>query len=199
MPFVEGYATGLALIVLIGPVLFVLLQATWARGRSNGLAVAFGIFVSDVIAVLLCAFGVGPYLESPAVRPWLAWGGAALLLGFGVSALRGPPTTSPRPAPIKWAGLAGDFARGFAVNFINPFVFMVWIGLIGAATQRHGFGRALAAYLGGCLLGILTLDVTKVVLAERLRVLLKPTVLRRIMRVAGVALVAFAIRLIWVA
>ncbi|MCB9526669.1 MAG: LysE family transporter [Myxococcales bacterium] len=197
MPFLEGYATGLALIVLIGPVLFVLLQATWSRGRAHGLAVAFGIFVSDILAVLLCAYGAGPHLDSPAVRPWLVWGGAALLLGFGLGALKGPALAPPRPPRLELAGLAGDFARGFFVNFVNPFVFMVWLGLIGAATQRHGFDRDLAAYLAGCLLGILTLDVAKALLAERLKVLLRPLVLRRVMQVAGVALIAFALRLAW--
>ena len=81
MPLLEGYLTGLALIVLIGPVLFVLLRATLERGRPHGFAVALGIFVSDVIAVLLCTLGLARFLRDGQVQMWLALGGGGPWLG----------------------------------------------------------------------------------------------------------------------
>jgi len=198
MPFLEGYAAGLALIVLIGPVLFVLLRATLERGRGPGFAVALGIFVSDIVAVLLCTFGVARYLQSPGVGRWLALGGGALLLGFGVRYLAAPGVEAAQDVKLDPRSWLGFFARGFGVNFINPFVFMVWIGIIGAATLRHGYDLDLAWFLTGTLLGILTLDCLKVVFAHRIRPLLAPRVLKIVFRVSGVLLVGFGLRLVFV-
>jgi len=197
MAFLEGYATGLALIMLIGPVLFVLLGATLERGRGPGFAVALGIFVSDIVAVLLCTFGVAPHLQAPGVARWLALGGGALLLGFGVFYLVAPGVKAARDVKLDARGWLGFFVRGFGVNFVNPFVFMVWIGIIGAATVRHGFDLDLAWFLSGTLLGILTLDSLKVIFAHRIRPLLAPRVLRILFGVSGVVLVGFGLRLVY--
>lgn len=197
MPFLEGYAAGLALIVLIGPVLFVLLRATLERGRGPGFAVALGIFVSDIVAVLLCTFGVARYLQDPGVERWLALGGGALLLGFGVRYLLAPGVTAAQEVRLDARGWLGFFVRGFGVNFVNPFVFMVWIGIIGAATVRHGYDQDLAWFLAGTVLGVLTLDSLKVVFARRIRPLLAPRALKIVFRVSGVLLFGFGLRLVY--
>jgi threonine/homoserine/homoserine lactone efflux protein len=196
MPLLEGYATGLALIVLIGPVLFVLVQSTLDRGRGHGLAVALGIFVSDIIAVLLCGFGAAAFFDDPRVQPWLALGGAVLVVALGLSYLIAPTLTRPvdeSPTAASWASF---FAKGFLVNFVNPFVFMVWLGIIGAAALRHGYDHDLAWFMSGAVLGVLTLDLLEVLLAHRLRPLLKPEVLRIVLRASGVLLLGFGARLI---
>jgi threonine/homoserine/homoserine lactone efflux protein len=196
MPLLEGYATGLALIVLIGPVLFVLVQSTLERGKSHGFAVALGIFVSDVIAVLLCGLGAAAFFDDPGVQPWLALGGAVLLVGLGLRYLIKPTLNRPvdeSPTAASWAGF---FAKGFLVNFVNPFVFMVWLGIIGAAAARHGYDRDLVGFMSGAVLGVFTLDLLKVLLAHRLRPLLKPKVLRVVLRISGLLLLGFGVRLI---
>ena len=105
MPFVEGYLTGLALIVLIGPVLFVLLRTTLDQGRAAGFAVVAGIFVGDVIAVLLCAYGVAGAIQQRWLQVYLALGGGLLLLGLGVRYLLRPGTNTMDGSP-RAAGLA---------------------------------------------------------------------------------------------
>ena len=196
MPLLEGYLTGLALVVLIGPVLFVLLRSTLERGRAAGLAVALGIFASDVLAVALCALGLASRLQDPRVGPWLAGAGGLLLLGFGGRYLIAPALAPPEDGRLSALTLAGFFGRGFLVNFVNPFVFMVWIGIVGLGATRHGAGPGLAAYLVGAVLGILTLDLTKVLLAHRLRPLLAPRALAIVLRVSGVLLLGFGVRLL---
>lgn len=196
MPLLEGYATGLALIVLIGPVLFVLLKSTLELGRIHGFAVASGIFVSDIIAVLLCSFGVARYFASPHVQTWIAIAGGVLLLGFGLWYTLVPTVADPETIRLDVASLFGCFVKGFLVNFLNPFVFMVWIGIIGVATARHGYDLDLAWFLTGTVLGILTLDSLKVIFAHRIRPFLKPKILKSVFRVSGVLLIGFGIRLI---
>lgn len=196
MPFFEGYVAGLALIVLVGPVLFVLLGATLERGTASGLAVAAGIFASDILAVSITALGLAEVLVSPGVLPWVAVVGGAMLLGFGArNLLASPPSQD--TVPLKsTAGLIGFFTKGFLVNFVNPFVFMVWLGIVAAAGARHGTESGLVWFLAGTVLGILTLDTLKVVFASRIKRLLSPKVLRLVYRGSGTVMCLFGVRLI---
>ncbi len=197
MPFLEGYALGLALIVLIGPVLFVLLQSTLERGRAPGFAVALGILVSDILAVLLLSLGAAQLLSQPEAQSWLGIAGGLMLLSFGLLyLLRAPARAAPEQRGLGARSLAGFFAKGFLVNFVNPFVFLVWLGIIAAGTSVHGDGAELAWFLTGTIAGIFTLDSLKVLLADRLRPLLEPAALRVAFRLSGVLLLAFGARLL---
>jgi len=194
LPFLEGYLLGLGLILLIGPVLFVLLQSTLEGGRTQGLAVALGIFISDIIAILLCGLGFEAWLRSPAVEPWLALSGAGLLLGFGLHSLFKPKLQ--RPKGPKALDLLTAFGRGFLINFVNPFVFMIWLGIVALGSARHGENRSLVAFMSGSVLAVLSLDCLKVLFAHRLNPLLNPKHLRWLLRSSGFILLAFGTRLL---
>ena len=191
MSFFQGYLAGLALIVLIGPVLFVLIQATLEYGKASGFMVAFGIFVSDIIAVLLVAYGASGFFQDADNQFWLALGGGAILLGLGIKYVISPGMKEPKELKVTRKDLLGFFIKGFAVNFINPFVFMVWIGIIGGADADPEIN--LFWFLSGTLLGILTLDSLKVVFAHKIRPLLQPKVLKVIFRISGILLILFGL------
>jgi len=195
---IEGYAVGLSLVVLVGPVLFVLMNNTLTHGRASGLAVAFGIFLSDVLIVSLCYSGSAGVSLSPALTWWLSLLGALILALMGVRYLNAPPITE--PAHISPSiSLFQCFSQGVAVNLINPFVFLVWFGIIGLARQRHPEAHDQVTYLSAVTLGILTLDVGKALLAHKLAPLLTPQGLKRLQRASGVALLAFSLRVLWAA
>ena len=195
---VEGYAVGLSLIILIGPVLFVLINTTLESGVKSGIAIALGIFISDVIAVALCYTGSAHFTPSGLSMKTLSFGGALITLFLGARYLTSPPLhprskDSSKKEPLR--GLTKPFLKGFAVNFINPFVFLVWLGIISIAQERYPRSSEHLIYLAATLLGILSLDLCKATFAERLRPLLEGQQLRLIMRCSGVILVLFGLRL----
>ena len=62
----------------------------------------------------------GGFFDDPGVQPWLALGGAVLLVGLGLRYLVKPTLNRPvdeSPTAASWAGF---FAKGFLVNFVNP-------------------------------------------------------------------------------
>lgn len=197
MPFIKGYLLGLALIVLVGPVVFTLLQITLQHGVKAGLTVAWGIFMSDVIAVLLCAFGAAQFLDDPTYFFYFGLLGGVLLISFGIYYLLISPKALDRKVVLNKTDYFSFFWKGFLVNFVNPFVFLVWLGIIGVATSTYGFNQNLAWYMAGALLGILTTDSIKAIFANRIQPLLNPAFLLKFYRLAGVALFLFGIRMIW--
>ncbi len=135
-----GFFTGLSLILAIGAQnAFVLRQGLQ---RSHVFALAFFCAASDA---LLIAAGVAGFGALTALWPGLPWvmslGGAAFLIGYGVSRLH-----------AAWRGGhalgAGEQARSLtrtlaiaaAFTWLNPHVYLDTLGLIGAVST--GFAEA---------------------------------------------------------
>ncbi len=197
MVFLQGYLVGLSLIIFLGPVFFTLLESTLQSGFWSGFAVAMGIFISDVVAVLLLGFGAAGFFENPENQFGLAIAGAAILIGLGIRYIVKPAvgaTTS--RFQVRGASYYTYFLKGFLVNFVNPFVFLVWLGIIGIATAHHGAGFSLAVFLSGVLLGILSTDTLKVALAQYIKSLLQPRFMTVAYRVIGVILLVFGLRML---
>lgn len=190
LEFSEGYLIGLGMVVFIGPVFFLLLSSTLESGFIPGLLVALGIIVSDIIFVLLCKFGLAKFISEPAALEWIALIGAVLLISIGIKYLKAPETP-PITQHIETKKLSAFFVKGFLVNFINPFVLVIWIGIISFSEQKINSN----IYLTGILLGIFSLDLLKVILAKRIKHLIKPLVLQWTYRVFGLLLIFFGIRM----
>ena len=185
------------MVVFIGPVLFTLLKSTLQYGFGAGMSVAWGIFISDVVCVVLCSFGATKFFENPDNQVWLTVGGIAILLGLGLKYIIKPNVDVDKMVKLSAGDISKHFAKGFLVNFVNPFVFLVWIGVIGFAQAEYGKGQELYGFLTASLLGILTTDSLKVIFANKVKRLLQPKVLVRLYLGTGILLITFAGRLVW--
>jgi len=199
MAFFEGFLLGLGMVIFIGPVFFTLLKSALSYGFWAGMMVALGIFASDVVCVGLCSFGAIPFFKNPDNQFWLAIGGSFILFTIGLKYLLKPNVNVDKDLKLKAGHYTTYFAKGFIVNFVNPFVFLVWISVIGLAQTKHGSGKELWIFLGAALLAILITDSAKVVFADRIKKLIQPEFLRKAYQVIGVVMLGFVARLLWFA
>ncbi len=199
MAFLEGFLIGLGMIVFIGPVFFTLLKSALSYGFWAGMMVALGIFISDVVCVGLCAFGAIPFFKNPLNQHWLAIAGSVILFGIGLKYLIKPDVNVDKDLKLKAGHYTAYFAKGFLVNFVNPFVFLVWVSVIGLAQLKFGEGIDLWIFLGAALLAILLTDSFKVLFAHRIKHLVQPKFLIRAYQVIGVVMLGFGVRLLWFA
>ncbi|MCF8277544.1 MAG: LysE family transporter [Flavobacteriales bacterium] len=199
MAFVEGFLLGLGMIIFIGPVFFTLLKSALNYGFWAGMMVALGIFISDVVCVILCSFGAIPFFQNPENQFWLALGGSLILFMLGLKYILKPNINADADLKLKAGHYTAYFAKGFLVNFVNPFVFLVWIGVIGLAQGKYGAGQELWLFLGAALLGILLTDSGKVIFAHRIKKFVQPNFLVRAYQVIGVVMLGFGFRFLWFA
>ena len=193
MNFVEGYLVGLGMIVFIGPVFFLLLSSTLKCGFMPGFMVALGIIISDVACVLVCKYGLAPFITHPDSNFWIALLGGGLLVGIGAKYMMAEKIDPEAKVVLPKHFYVSFFIKGFLVNFVNPFVFIVWLGLIKFTEQKAGMNPAL--FFIGALLGIFTTDFLKVVLAKKIKKFINPDTLQWIYRIFGFVLIIFGLRM----
>jgi threonine/homoserine/homoserine lactone efflux protein len=198
MPFLKGLLLGIGMLVFLGPVFFTLIRISVSKGRAAGISTALGIAVSDVVAILLCYWGASKFFESTSTLLTIAFILAGVfLLVLGVVYLIKIPEIGQSVQRIPVRGLISAFFNGFAVNFINPFVFMVWIAVVSLAQSSYPLGSNQVLFLSAAVLGILLGDLSKVFLATRIDAYLKPQWMRPIYRGIGLIMVAFALRMFY--
>jgi threonine/homoserine/homoserine lactone efflux protein len=194
--FTEGFVAGLGTLVFIGPVLFTLLNASLQGGWRLGVFVATGIVVSDVACIFSCFYGAIPFVEQVGNQLLISRLGAAILFALGLKFIWKPSKSKESTRLLTGKTAATAFLQGFLVNFVNPFVFLVWIGLITHAKNRHVAAEATYVFLLATLLAIYATDLTKAFLAQKIKHILSANVLKWCSRIAGILLIAFGIRLL---
>ncbi len=196
MSFVEGFAIGLGMIIFIGPVFFLLMNSSIQSGPKAGVAVALGIIVSDVVCIVLCYYGLSSFFNPEEHQFWAGVIGSAIVFGLGINYIlkKGEITTD---ISMNSKGFQMFFLKGFSVNFFNPFVFAVWIGVFQYGKSKYPDQQLLFVFLASVLLGIFSTDLLKVFLSKKVKRFISPQRLSVFFRITGILLILFAFRLLY--
>ena len=196
MPFFEGFLIGFAMIIFVGPVLFTILQITLQKGKITGFSAATGVFISDVICVLICFYAAKELLNEIQNSTYIHILGALILFLIGFTYIFKPNLNTKSEDGISKLSVINAFSKGFLVNFVNPFVFGVWISVIGIAKGKYQSDQDLIIYLIAATFAVLVTDSLKVALAKKISPLLKPKLLSKIYKISGIALILFGFRML---
>jgi threonine/homoserine/homoserine lactone efflux protein len=186
----EGAFLGLTLSFMIGPLFFAIVQASIERGFYAGLAVGAGIWLSDLLYVVLLKSSMQTFhtlTQLPYYTLCAGLGGSVLLTAFGAVTLwkhRRPQALQQR---FTAQNLSGYALRGFAINTVNPFTVFFWLGT--AATMATYTQERMWAFFTGMFGVLIVTDVFKARMAHWLRDHLSPHVVSLVQRCIGVLLI----------
>jgi threonine/homoserine/homoserine lactone efflux protein len=196
----KGVLSGIVLACLIGPVFFTLLQTSIERGFSSGVFVAIGISVSDSLYILISYFGLTKFMEATNFRHYMAYGGGVILLLFGlyylfVKSRKLAKYDSQKTGDASGLRLA---AKGFIINGLSPMVLFFWLATVSVATTQLGYASHQQAlmFFASIVLTVFSTDLLKAKLADKLRGLITPKLIRALNLVLGFVMVVFAGKLI---
>lgn len=198
-PYFTGLVFGLVFIVSLGPAFFSLVQTSVQKGFRPAMFLAFGISLSDVMYVILALLGVASMLENPATRMWMAIAGTIVLFAYGTYSWFKPPVIykddsdySKEFSPLKY------LAKGFFLNGLNPFIIVFWMSIIGFVAVNYDYSNVEQYYFFlGVLTTILSTDLGKAFLAQRLRNFITPHRIKILNRSIGVILILFGFQMIY--
>jgi len=195
----NGILVGLAISILVGPILFSLIQRSIEQGVKAGLWVAFGIWISDVLfigGIMLGIAHISEMIESPLFEPILGILGGFVLIGIGVAMFISKPASTEESSEgieilsSQWR----LWLEGFLINTINPFSVIFWTGIITTrSVETDLFSNNSYLFFGSILGTIIFTDSLKIFLAEKIRNYLKPNHILKMRKLSGLALFIFGI------
>jgi threonine/homoserine/homoserine lactone efflux protein len=175
-----------------GPDNMTIVARTISHGAASGIAYGAGTVAGILIFLTLAAFGLSIIAaEMGIVMTILRYAGAAYLIWMGVKLWTAEPVVPELQPVSERRGLLAIFATGVALNLGNPKMPLFYVALLPnvvGSSLTPGHIAALAAV-------ILAVEVVviggHVMLAGRARKLLRtPTLVRRVNRTAGGAMVS---------
>jgi len=198
-PILTGLFFGLIFIFSFGPAFFSLIQTSVQKGFKKAVFFAVGISLSDICFATLALMGVSSLLENPKVKIWMGSIGAIVLIAYGIYNWF-------KKAKVYPNKIAGDtdltylkyLVKGFILNGFNPFIVVFWLGLVGVVAVNYDYSIEEQRYFfTGVLITIITFDILKAFLANRLRTFVTPKRILIMNRSVGVILALFGLNLIY--
>jgi len=147
---IDGIGYGLVLCILVGPILFALIQTGIERGARAGLMVGLGIWISDFIFIGSTYFGisyVAKLTQQEGFELYLGIIGGLLLMSFGIGTIlsKAPnfhqSSQVAEPPSSKSTSYLKHWVKGFLINTVNPFTFFFWIGIMTTVVAKNGLSQ----------------------------------------------------------
>mgnify|MGYP006266999425 CR=1 FL=1 len=198
-PFFNGLFFGLIFIFAFGPAFFALLQTSLQHGPRPAIAMALGISLSDIVYISLALLGISSLFNNPNVKYWVALLGAVLLVAYAVYSWNKKPVvyTADKLESGHFSH-AKYFAKGLLLNGLNPFIIVFWMSMISIVSVKYDYNTSQQLYFfTGTISTILSMDIVKVLLAQRIKHLVTPRIILLFNRSVGVVLFIFGIRILY--
>lgn len=203
-PVLKGIGLGLVIAIMVGPGFFFILNTSIKRGFAPAAIIALGVMLSDAFFITVAYFGSSFILYVDEHHDLAGIIGGIVIAGFGsylffkearISAEPLEFVESPHPRYVY-------LAKGFMLNSINPSVLLFWIVVASTIPAKEQFTYAGTILFYSCTLGtVLSTDLLKAYLANRLKKILSAKFLIALNRIAGIALVVYGVsmivRVIW--
>lgn len=196
---IDGLGLGLFLSVSVGPVIFAIIKHSINNGFKAGICFVLGVSFCDILYVLLGNLATGFISNLEEYKEYIGIGGGGMLIAMGVYGLLFKKvkvsTGDEKPETFKTHHYAAIWASGFLMNALNPGVILFWLG-ISIAKAANTINHRIIMYIV-CLIFVLSSDILKVFLADKIRHKLTLKTVIWLNRIAGASMVFFGVFLLY--
>ncbi len=193
--FIAGLGLGLFISLSVGPVIFMIIRYSINSGFKAGLSFVIGVSVSDTMYVVLGNFASAFIHELDELKTLIGIAGGIVLIIIGLYGLffKQVKLKAEEDQEERINATKGDYFKiwlsGFLMNTLNPGVIILWLGVCtanGALELRDRIVLFVTA-----LFFILSADVTKVFLADKIRHKLTLKTVMWLNRIASITMLIF--------
>lgn len=183
--------TALVMIMIPGPDAALIMRSSLAHGRAAGLLTMLGGLFGLAVHASAAAIGLSALLAaSPTAFAVLRWAGIAYLFWLGIQSFMAKPVSR---QDVQKTTTLHYVRNGFLSNVLNPKVLLFFVTFL--PQFMVGQSPLLLSAVFAALYAVWFTFYNVVV--DRVGVLLRtPRVRKRIERITGLLLVAFALRLV---
>ena len=190
---------GLILALSVGPVIFTIIKQSINNGFKGGLSFVAGVWLSDIVLVLLSNFFSGMVSYLLEYKNTIAIVGSLFLLIMGVYYIFFKKVQLSEDNDLLKKFSTSDFTKialsGFLINSLNPGVIIFWLinATTFAATNTLSERTIIFSI---CLIVNITADLIKIMMAGKIREKLTPRHIVLINKISGSILVLFGLGLL---
>lgn len=199
----KGLLLGITLSFMIGPLFFSIVQTSLQAGFRAGMAVAGGIWTSDLLFIVLVQRGLQAMEDLtalPGFRFWASIAGGIMLILFGLTDLLARRKSTPVRAAgeeltvLENKGYFGKWLKGFLINTFNPGTLIFWLGIATGMVAPNAWSRSeIALFFGSMMVVLVITDLLKIYAAKRLRNWLTPGHILMVKKTIGLVLIIFGL------
>lgn len=196
---VAGLGLGVFLSVSVGPVIFAIIKYSISNGFRAGISFALGVSFSDIMFVLLGNLATAFISNLGAYTNIIGIVGGIMLITMGIYGLLFKEvkitTGDERPEMFSTRAYARIWLGGYLMNTLNPGVIIFWLGVCVAQAPTSVTHRVIMYSV--CLAFVLSADILKVFVADKIRHKLTLTNVIWLNRIAGVCMIVFGLVLLY--
>lgn len=190
---------------MVGPSFFLLLETSIKRGVKAAFAFDCGVLISDLIYILIAYlfFSEIASLTQGANEHLLKIIGGVLFIGYGTVTIFKKPKDQKVDGYGNFYHNPRDYIilgiKGFVLNIANPMVFLYWFTVmtVGVPPKTHVYViDPMIVYLTVLLVTFFSIDILKILGAEKLRPFITKPVLISLNRIIGSILITFGVILL---
>ena len=196
---IAGLGLGLFLSVSVGPVIFAIIKYSINNGFKAGISFTLGVSSSDIMFVLTGNLAASFVSGLEEYKQLIGIGGGGLLIGMGVYGLLFKKvkisTGDERPEMFRTHDYLRIWLAGFLMNTLNPGVIIFWLGVC-VANSATPVGHRVIMYVV-CLIWVLSTDIFKVFVADKIRHKLTLNNVVWLNKIAGASMILFGVVLLY--
>ena len=197
----QGLLVGFAFAILIGPIFFVYIQTSVKKGFKFGIMVGVGVWLADLLLITIMNLSlriVQDFVQQNQFKFWFSLISGAILLILGIIIFLTKTKTGNEVAEDFLKKKKLEFprllAKGFLINFINPFVILYWLGLtISLSIKQQPDISQKFLFFGGAMFSRTGIDLCKIYLGKHVKNWLNPSKAALFQRVVGLIIFSFGI------
>jgi threonine/homoserine/homoserine lactone efflux protein len=203
----KGLAISLLLIFSVGPVIFTIIKQSINHGRRGGFSFIAGVWVSDIIWVLL-SNGFSEVIKTLLhFKIPIGIAGCCFLIGMGIYFTflkKLDPRRLQEPREIagdeititgKRTNYFAIFSSGFIINTLNPAIISFWVLMAASLASVYTLNHRIIIF-STCLAVNMLADIGKVMWAGYIGKKLSDRVILLINRISGVLYLIFGIAIL---
>ncbi|MEO6190036.1 MAG: LysE family transporter [Saprospiraceae bacterium] len=194
--FTYSIITGVILSFGFGTVFFSLIQTSIESGYKSGIKLAFGVFISDIILMLVAIFGTQFLPDQSSIYIVIRILCALIILALAYTHIfhKTKPTISLTDNIVNFFYL---FSKGFVLNIINPVNFLAWVALVATLKSYHVNWNIQSYSLTIVLCTIFVSECAISIFSEKLGKLLNPNKLKILKTIIGIIFLLLAIKIFY--
>jgi len=196
----QGFVFGMILCFSIGPAFFGLIQTSLKHGYRNGIAIALGIFASDLTYLLIANSTISGWLQDEKYKIAVGLTGGIIIIVYGLVQILKKTVIQNVDGEIiefKKPTYGASTLKGYIMNLLNPFVLLIWIGAVTVSSSNLNNDKwNIFIFFVATLATVLGTDILKAIAAHKIRGYLNINVIHKVNILAGIILIISGVILI---